>query len=103
MGEKTVVWTPYANYQLFMVLDYYTKRNKSSEYSLKLFEALEKTLERFNFNITLPQNTNLENVFYFTHNHISVVFAVDETNIVVLTVIDDRRNPKTLQNFLKKL
>ena len=103
MGKKTIVWTPYANYQMFMILDYYTERNKSSEYSLKLYNALENILEKLDFSIILPQKTNLENIFYFTHNHISVVFSFNTKNIVVLTAIDDRRSPKELQKFLNKL
>ena len=103
MGKKTVVWTPYSNFQMFMILEYYTDRNKSSEYSLKLFAELEKILEKLEFNITLPQKSNLEDVFYFTYNHISVVFSFNEINIVVLATIDDRRNPRALQNFLNKL
>jgi len=103
MGKKAIVWTSYANFQMFMILDYYTKRNKSPDYSLKLYAALERIIEKLDFSITLPQKTNMEDVFYFTHNHISIVFSFDEKNIVVLASIDDRRNPKALQKFLSKL
>ena len=86
------------------IMFYYIEWNKSKEYSTSLYRGINKKLKTLNFSITLPQKTSVIDLFYFTHNHISVFFTIQELNeIVVKFVIDDRRNPAELQTLFSGL
>ena len=103
MGKKKIVWTRKATLQLFSVMDYYADRNKSDVYSLKLESEIKSKLANLDFSVALPKKTSLENVYYFTHKHISILFSIDKNSIVVLMVWDDRRNPDSLDSFLYEI
>lgn len=101
MGKKKVIWTRKADVQLFSIMDYYAERNKSDFYSLKLERDINLKLSSLDFTIALPQKTSVENLFYFTHNHISVFFTFEKNSITVKFVIDERRNPNRIKVLLK--
>lgn len=103
MGKKKIIWTKKATLQLFSVMDYYADRNKSDIYSLKLESEIKLKLSDLDFSIALPKKTSLENVYYFTHKHISLLFSIEDKSIVVLMVWDDRRNPDILDSFLNEI
>lgn len=84
-------------------MDYYSARNKSDFYSIKLHNEIIQKLKELNFTITLPQKTSVEGLFYFTHNHISLFFVFENNTITVKFVIDERRNPKKIQSSLNKI
>ena len=103
MDEKKIIWTIKASIQLISVMDYYADRNKSDFYSLKLEQEIKSKLLNLDFSIALPKKTSLENVYYFTHKHISILFSFEDLNIIVLMVWDDRRNPNSLSQFLNEI
>lgn len=103
MEKKKVIWLKKANIQLFSIMDYYAERNKSDFYSLKLESEIKLKLNKLDFTVTLPQKTSVENLFYFTHNHISVFFVIDKNDITVKFVIDERRNPSKIITFMNIL
>jgi len=103
MEKKKVVWTKKANIQLFSIMDYYAERNKSDFYSLKLERGIKLKLRTLDFTIALPQKTSVNNLFYFTQNHISVFFVIENHTITVKLLIDERRNPKSVQFLVNKI
>lgn len=103
MGKKKIIWTRKATLQLFSVMDYYADRNKSDISSLKLEREIKSNLADLDFSIALPKKTSLENVYYFTHKHIRLLFSIEDKSIVVLMVWDDRRNPDSLDSFLNEI
>ncbi len=102
MEEQEIIWTKTAKSQLFAIMDYYAKRNKSDTYSLKLANNIKEKLKSLDFNIALPQKTVVENLFYFTVNHISTFFSIQNTTITVKFVIDERRNPKRIKKLISE-
>lgn len=92
---KKIIWSRNAEIQMFAILDYYENRNKSKYYSEKLYNEITQKLKKLNFKVALPQKTSKENIYYFTHKHISVFFSFTETEIVIKLVWDERRNPDT--------
>lgn len=103
MERKKVIWIKKAELQLFSIMDYYAERNKSDFYSLKLESEIKQKLSKLDFSVSLPQKTSLENVYYFTYNHISILFSINYEFIIILMVWDDRRNPKDLEYYLDKI
>ena len=96
MDKRKVIWTRNAEIQLFSIMDYYFERKKSNHYSLKLYRDISLKLQKLHFKIALPQKTDKENLYYFTHNHISVFFSIELEVIIVKLIWDERRNPDIL-------
>ena len=102
MEEKKIIWTKKAKVQLFSIMDYYAERNKSDSYSLKLDREIKRKLNLLDFSIALPQKTSVPNLFYFTYNHISVFFTNVNSLVTIKIIMDERRNPKSIQLLLNK-
>jgi toxin YoeB len=102
MAERRISWLQDADLDMFEIMRYYTQKNKSKTYSTKLYREIKEELETLDFSIALPQKTSVENLFYFTHNHISVFFSFQNNTIFVKIVIDDRRDPKSIKKLLLK-
>lgn len=73
------------------IMDYYNQRNKSKDYSQKLYKSIQLKLKTFDFSIALPQKTSDNKLFYFTLNHIFIGFDSNDNDLNVLVVIDDRK------------
>jgi hypothetical protein len=102
MAKRKVSWIREANLDMFEILSYYTQRNKSKTYSTKLYREIKEQLKTLDFSIALPQKTSVANLFYFTHNHISIFFSLKNNTVIVKIVIDDRRDPKSIKKLLLK-
>jgi plasmid stabilization system protein ParE len=102
MAKRRVIWTSRAHSELYEILDYYARRNKSRIYSAKLHSNIKQKLKSLDFSIALPQKTSKPNIFYFTHNHISVFFSFQDNDIFVKSVWDERRNPQSIESILQK-
>lgn len=100
MAKRTVDWSNDAVFDLLEILKFYTKQNKSKTYSQKLNNAIRFRLKTIDFKVAMPQKTSVENLFYFTHNHISICFEISNNNLKVQLVIDDRRNPELMDKLL---
>lgn len=96
MGKKKITWTRKSEIQMFAIMDYYANRNKNNNYSLTLLKSINSKLSNLDFTVTLPKKASVNGIFYFTHNHISVFFTIDDNNIFVVLIWDERRNPKDL-------
>ena len=87
----------------FIGINYYNNRNKSKIYSKQLNRDIRSKLKTIDFTIALPQKTLIENLFYFTHNHIVVCFEIIDNDLRVQLIIDERRNPETIQQLLSTI
>ncbi len=103
MAKRKVIWVRNAEIQMLDVMDYYYFRNKSMVYSLKLRKEIQFKLHNLNFTVALPQKTSVENLFYFTHKHISVMFCIENNDIVAQIIWDERRDPNTPTKLLNNL
>lgn len=103
MAKRKVIWVRNAEIQMLEIMDYYYFRNKSKTYSLKLRKEIKNKLHNLDFAVTLPQKTSINNLFYFTHKHISVFFCKENNTIIVQIVWDERRNPINLTNEMTRL
>ena len=100
MAKRIVEWSKEAVVDLLEILKFYIQRNKSKTYSQKLNGEIRFKLKTIDFTVALPQKTSVYNLFYFTHNHISVCFEITNNNFKVQLVIDDRRNPELIDKLL---
>lgn len=99
MAKRKVNWSKNALADLKEIMDYYTFRNRSALYSSKLNVAIRVKLNTLDVAIALSQKTSINNLYYFTHNHISVCFEIFDNALRVQLIIDDRRNPELLEKI----
>jgi plasmid stabilization system protein ParE len=98
MVVTTVIWTDTAVRERRKILNYWTKRNKSSTYSEKLIFKIQ---ERVQFLIKNPKSfirTNYKNIRTSTLGH----YKTTEKELIVIAFWDNRQNPKKLFKILKK-
>jgi hypothetical protein len=100
MAKRKVNWSKNALADLKETLDYYTLQIKSALYSSKLNVAIRAKLNTLDVSIALPQKTSINNLYYFTHKHISVCFEIFDNALRVQLIIDDRRNPELLEKII---
>jgi toxin YoeB len=93
---KRVVWTYTAKKARREILDYWIKNNGSSVYSKKLsklFRIKVSLLETKNY---LGKPTNFENVRVSLVSHFSIFYKIQDSEILIVGIWDNRRNPDDL-------
>lgn len=98
MVKRKIIWTLKAKNQLFSILEYFAKRNKSKTYSLKLHKKIKSEIL-----ITLKQpnigkQTDVLNIRGLLIENYIVFYELLDTNIIILNIWDCRQNPENL-NF----
>ena len=98
MVKRKIIWTLKAKNQLFSILEYFAKRNKSKTYSLKLHKKIKSEIL-----ITLKQpnigkQTDVLNIRGLIIENYIVFYELLDTNIIILNIGDCRQNPENL-NF----
>ncbi|MCL6461447.1 MAG: hypothetical protein I4O51_06210 [Flavobacterium micromati] len=100
MAKRKVIWSTHSSMDMVEIMNYYTDRNKSKDYSQKLYNSIQFKLKTLDFSVALPQKTSDNKLFYFTIKHIFIGFDCNNNNLNVLLVIDDRRNPELIKKIL---
>ncbi|SHG89733.1 hypothetical protein SAMN05444372_111103 [Flavobacterium micromati] len=101
MAKRKVIWSTHSSMDMVEIMNYYTHRNKSKDYSQKLYNSIQFKLKTLDFSVALPQKTSDNKLFYFTIKHIFIGFDCNNNNnLNVLLVIDDRRNPELIKKML---
>ena len=98
MVKRKIIWTLKAKNQLFSILEYFAKRNKSKTYSIKLHKKIKSEIL-----ITLKQpnigkQTDILNIRGLIIENYIVFYELLDTNIIILNIWDCRQNPENL-NF----
>lgn len=98
MVKRKIIWTLKAKNQLFSILEYFAKRNKSKTYSIKLHKKIKSEIL-----ITLKQpnigkQTDVLNIRGLIIENYIVFYELLDTNIIILNIWDCRQNPENL-NF----
>ncbi len=104
MAKRKVIWSTESSLDMIDIMLYYNNRNKSKNYSSKLYKSINATLKTLDFSVTLPKKTSDKKLFYFSYNHIFTGFDIQENTLIVQLVIDERRNPELIEkllNFIK--
>jgi plasmid stabilization system protein ParE len=102
MVVKTVIWTDTAVRERRKILNYWTKRNKSSAYSEKLIYEI---LARVEFLLKNPESfvsTNYKDIRTSTLGNYNIYYKTTEKELIVVAFWDNRQNPKKLFKILKK-
>lgn len=97
MAKRKIIWSHKANIKLFEIFEFYTKRNKSSKYSARLYNRFKKELSLLDQNPEIGIKTDLENVRGLIVEDFILFYEVTSTRVIIHTVWDCRQNPDDLK------
>jgi len=93
---RKVVWTRSALESRTAIFLYWNKRNKSINYSKKLHELFQDSLDQLAVFPESSIKSNNQNVRLKIATHFEIIYTMSDTQIFVLDIWDTRQNP---QNF----
>ena len=96
-----VDWSETAELQFFDILEYWTKRNKSSVYAQKLSKEVWERTVQISINPLSYVSTNFLNTRKAALGHYSIYYKITDTKILITAFWDNRQNPKKLLKILK--
>jgi hypothetical protein len=96
MAKCKIIWSKKASIKLFEILDFYTNRNKSTQYSTKLYKKILKELSLLNKYPDIGVTTDFVNVRGLIVDSFIIFYEITPENILVHTVWDCRQNPNEL-------
>ena len=97
MEKRKIIWSQRANIKLFEILDFYTNRNKSKSYSIKLYKRFIKELSLLYKQPDLGRATDFESVRGLIVEEFILFYEMTKDQIIVHTVWDCRQNPEDLR------
>jgi plasmid stabilization system protein ParE len=97
MAKRKIVWSQKATIKLFIILDFYTERNRSSAYSKKLYKSFKKELSILTEQPLIGIKTDVESVRGLIVSDFILFYEVSPNSIIVHTVWDCSQNPKDLK------
>jgi len=96
MARREVIWTKISEIQLQEILEFFTNRNKSGEYSRKLYKKFKAELKAVSKNPELGIKTKLDLIRGLIIEDYIIFYEILEDRIIVLKVWDCRQNPDKL-------
>lgn len=96
MAKREIVWTRNSEIQLQEILVFYTKRNKSRNYSLKLYRKFKAELKNVALKPEIGLKTKLDQVRGLIVGDYFLFYKILHDKILVLKVWDCKQNPDKL-------
>lgn len=98
--NKTLIWSVKAKKDLKAIKSFYDNRNQSSIYSNKLLKELRVTAVLFCKYPEVAITTDFNQVKAFIILDYILFYKIFQSQILILTVWDSRRNPDALSAML---
>jgi plasmid stabilization system protein ParE len=102
MAKRIVVWTETASKQRREILRYWTVRNGSTTYAKKLIKLIKERLEIILEHPEAFKLTTYPETRESAMGNFSIYYKITETQLIVTAFWDNRQNPKTILELLKK-
>jgi hypothetical protein len=96
MAKRTIIWTETAAKQRRLTLQYWTNRNKSSEYPKKLISVIADQLQIISDNPFIFKQTEIDSIRESALGHFSLYYSFNDKEIIVMAFWDNRQDPEKL-------
>jgi len=96
LANREVIWTKNSEIQLQEILEFFAARNKSGQYSQKLYKKFKSELNRVAKNPEIGTKTKLSLIKGLIVGDYILFYEIFEDKIMVLKVWDCRQNPEKL-------
>ncbi|HSJ66902.1 MAG TPA: type II toxin-antitoxin system RelE/ParE family toxin [Anditalea sp.] len=97
---KRVVWTSTARLQRKEILSYWVRRTGSTKYSKKLSEVIRRRIKFIKEHNYLGKPTDYRLNRITAMGNFSIFYIIQETQIVITSVWDNRQDPDDLNKIL---
>ncbi len=97
---KQIVWSRLAHNDRIKILEYWTKRTKSTRYSRKLNRLFNDAVELISRYPQMGKKTEMENIRVKVVRDYFLTYRETEKAIEVLTVWDTRQDPEKFEQVL---
>jgi toxin YoeB len=94
MVEKSIIWSEKATNELRQILEFYTERNGNSDYSFKILDKIEASLETLKLNEFIGRLTNNKKTRVIVMDVYLIFYEVQKDRIEVLSFWDNRQDPE---------
>lgn len=96
MAKREVVWSRNSEIQLQEIFEFFTKRNKSGQYSQKLYKKFKAELKTAALKPEIGIKTKLDQISGLIIRDYILFYEILDDKILVLKVWDCRQNPDKL-------
>jgi len=103
MVKRTLIWSDPAKADLAAILDFYYHRNGNSDYGNRLLREFRERLNYVVDNPYLGEKWKRSAFRYVIVSPFQLFYRVTKTEIIVSTVWDSRRDPRTLNKHLRRV
>lgn len=93
MAKREVIWTKVSEIQVQEILELYTQRNKSGQYSRKLYKKFKTELKAAAKNPEVGVKTKLDQIRGLIIEDYILFYEILYDRIIILKVWDCRQNP----------
>jgi hypothetical protein len=97
MAKREIAWSKNSLIQLHEILEYYTVRNKSNSFSVKLYQKFKFELSNALSNPGIGIKTKLVNIRGLIVGNYVLYYEVLSDKIMVLKIWDCRQDPNKLK------
>ncbi len=94
MANKEIIWSLRAKQELKDVLDFFTKRNGNSKYSLKILSEIEDLTETLSKSEFIGRLTSNKTTRVIPMKDYLLFYDVNKNRVEILSFWDNRQNPK---------
>lgn len=102
MVRLKVLWTRTAIRQRNHVFEYWNQRNQSNSYSRKLNIKIRERINQLKKLPELGTKTNYKKTRSLSLGHYSILYRIEEEQLIITGFWDNRRDPEELLKFLLK-
>ena len=98
---KKIVWTNTAQNDRKEIFSYWSKRNKSTLYSLKLNHLFKEALKAVSLHPQIGKLTNYQNARVKIVRDYLIVYRIYDEYISVISIWDGRQNPLKFEGIFQ--
>jgi len=96
MAKRKIIWSQNANIKLFQILEFYTIRNGTKTYSIKLYNKFKKNLAILRSQPEIGFITDFDTIRGLIVEDFILFYESTNDLIIIHTVWDCRQNPEDL-------
>ena len=93
MAEREIIWSANAQKEFAEILAFFTERNQSPVYSLKLIDSVEDITHLLSNNPYLGLENEEDKSRTFIFGNYSIIYDYNELGISILSFWDDHQDP----------
>ena len=94
MVVRKIIWSARANSELVKILEFYTERNQSKTYSLKLLKQFQKSVVQLQKKPNLGRPTKHKNIRVLVVKEYLLFYLLRENELQIVSVWDNRQDIK---------